>query len=148
MPSDPDRDQAIARIKEQIEADEGLRLDAYLDSLGYPTIGYGHKLGPRSITAERAHSYLDQDFQIAEAGAISICQSHSISITGPRFYVLVEMVFQLGVRRTQKFERMLTALKEQDYDQATVEMIDSLWHKETPKRVERLAQVMKDGQPR
>lgn len=57
--------------------------------------------------------------------------------------VLLEMIFQLGLAKTQKFPHFLAALQAKDYETAAKEMIDSTWHLQTPARVERLAQQMR-----
>ena len=61
------------------------------------------------------------------------------------FGVIVEMCFQLGKPRVMKFKKMWEALKEKNLDKASAEMIDSNWHKQTTKRCESLASVMKNA---
>ena len=53
------------------------------------------------------------------------------------------MVFQLGVGGVSKFKKMWKALKQNDYQTASEEMLDSRWAKQTPKRAEELSSVMK-----
>jgi lysozyme len=57
--------------------------------------------------------------------------------------VLIEMVFQLGVGGVSKFKKMWSGLQEQDYNEASIQMLDSRWAKQTPSRANSLAQVMK-----
>ena len=52
------------------------------------------------------------------------------------------MCFQLGKRGVQKFVKMLLALEERDYKTASLEMLDSKWHSQTPKRCKELSQLM------
>ena len=52
-----------------IEEFEGLRLTAYLDSVGVPTIGYGHTKNVHLglvVTCQQAEEFLSQDLRIAE----------------------------------------------------------------------------------
>ena len=44
-----------------------------------------------------------------------------------------------------KFKKMWEALKEKNLDKASQEMIDSNWHKQTTKRCEALASIMKNA---
>ena len=44
-----------------------------------------------------------------------------------------------------KFKKMWEALKEKNLAKASAEMIDSNWHKQTTKRCESLASVMKNA---
>ena len=57
--------------------------------------------------------------------------------------VIVEMVFQLGVGGVQKFKKMWEALRNGDYQEASVQMLDSRWAKQTPKRAESLSNTMR-----
>tara|TARA_R100001591_G_scaffold471_7_gene1067 strand:+ start:1514 stop:1687 length:174 start_codon:yes stop_codon:yes gene_type:complete len=53
------------------------------------------------------------------------------------------MCFQLGKPRVMKFKKMWEALRNNNLDKASAEMIDSAWHKQTTKRCEALANIMK-----
>ena len=53
----------------KMEEFEGLRLDAYLDPIGVPTIGYGHTAGVKlgqKITQQQAEAFLAADIKSAE----------------------------------------------------------------------------------
>ena len=55
------------------------------------------------------------------------------------------MCFQLGKPRVMKFKKMWEALRENNPVKASEEMIDSNWHKQTTKRCESLASIMKNA---
>ena len=44
-----------------------------------------------------------------------------------------------------KFKKMWEAIKQQNYLKASEEMIDSIWHKQTTKRCESLASIMRNA---
>ena len=53
--------------KRQMKKWEGLRLFAYLDTGGVPTIGFGHTKGVRmgdAITLKQAEQYFEQDIAL------------------------------------------------------------------------------------
>ena len=52
------------------------------------------------------------------------------------------MCFQLGKGGTKKFVKMLLALEERDYKSASLEMLDSKWNKQTPKRCQEISRIM------
>ena len=56
--------------------------------------------------------------------------------------VIIEMVFQLGIGGVSKFKKMWSyqALDNEDYGEASFQMMDSLWAKQTPNRAEKLSQ--------
>lgn len=81
---------------EFIKRHEALRLNAYLDSTGVPTIGYGHTLGVRmsdTITKSQAEQLLRGDLITAE----SEINKHNLNINQNQFDSLVSFVFNLGV---------------------------------------------------
>ena len=55
---------------------------------------------------------------------------------------IIEMCFQLGKGGTKKFVKMLLALEERDYKSASLEMLDSKWNKQTPKRCQEISRIM------
>ena len=57
--------------------------------------------------------------------------------------VIVEMVFQLGIGGVSKFKKMWEALRKTDYGEASFQMMDSRWTKQTPNRAEDLSKIMR-----
>ena len=57
--------------------------------------------------------------------------------------VLVEMAYQLGVPGLLQFKKTLRYLAAGKYRAAAAEMLDSKWHKQTPKRAEELANIVR-----
>ena len=99
----------LTRTKNRIKLNEGLRLEPYADSLGYPTIGYGHRLGDkgvdirnyRPISMAQAVELFEQDFDDAVSGAVSILSPEVFEeMSDARKGVVVEMCFQLGDPQT------------------------------------------------
>lgn len=80
-----------------IKESESLRLEAYLDPVGIPTIGWGHtknvKMG-QSITVAQAEIFLTTDLVTAENVVLSL--KHSELLTQGEFDALVSFVFNLG----------------------------------------------------
>jgi lysozyme len=80
-----------------IESFEGLRLNAYLDSVGVPTIGYGHTRGVKIgqvITESQAQEFLKRDLQDAIAGVERLVTTE---LTDNQFGALVSLVFNIGI---------------------------------------------------
>jgi len=143
----------MQELMTRIKLHEGLRLLPYEDSLGKLTIGFGHrvtkpeeKLYAEGITQGMADEIFERDFAKAAAQALSISGSKTwAALDNARRGVIIEMCFQLGMGGVLKFKRMWQALDTLDYDAAAAEMLDSLWHKQTPKRCKLLANIMKEG---
>ena len=140
----------MEEIKQRIKEHEGYRDTVYSDSLGFATIGYGHLVLPSdnfvegvAYDKETLEEVFDNDFKIAHDSANELLADieHNHIVKG----VIIEMCFQLGKPRVMKFKKMWEALKNNDLETASKEMIDSNWHKQTTKRCESLASVMKNA---
>ena len=59
------------------------------------------------------------------------------------FGCVVNMAFQLGLPRLLKFKNFQYHLNKCDYESASLEMLDSLWAKQTPNRAKELAETMR-----
>ena len=114
--------------KEMIKEHEGLKLKVYLDSEGYPTVGYGHKIDADSpedirnlevgdsITNERADQLFEQDFSEHLFAAQQL----------PGFFdgskrqqaALIDLTFNMGPNFLDNFPMMSGALEEGDFDEA------------------------------
>jgi lysozyme len=139
-------------IKERIKEHEGYRSKVYLDSLGKRTIGFGHLCvedfweDDKEYDKEFLEKIFEKDFQNAVDQVENICHDYDLDITPTATEVLIEMVFQLGATGVKKFRRMLEALQDQDYETASLEMLDSRWAEQTPARAEELSLIMKDAE--
>ncbi len=74
---------------------EGCKLYAYRDSVGIPTIGYGHTKGVKMgmcITQKQADDFLREDVAISEK-ALNLC---CINFTQNQFDALCSWIFNLG----------------------------------------------------
>ena len=58
---------------------------------------------------------------------------------------LVDMSFNLGLTKLNKFEKMKAGLMNNDYNVAADEMIDSKWYKQVKDRGPRMVNVMRSA---
>lgn len=78
------------------EAQEGIKLKAYLDSVGVPTIGFGHTKGVKMgdvCTLAQAQEYLKEDLKSAVNDVNRLVQ---VKLTQNQFDACVDFVFNLG----------------------------------------------------
>ena len=122
-------------VMSMLREGEGLRLVPYKCSAGHLTIGYGHKLiagdSMAPITKAGAEALLVRDSATAWQDAGMITGDDK----SPERVVLAVMVYQLGFAGTKKHKRTITHLLSQNYDAAIQEMKDSLWYRQTPRRI-------------
>jgi lysozyme len=101
-----------------IESFEGCRLDAYLDQVGIPTIGYGRIYGVRmgdKCTQEQAEEWLSEDVKNSEDVVNDLVE---VPLTQNQFDALVDFVYNLGSGNFEK-STLLRRLNKGDYQGAS-----------------------------
>ena len=150
---------------DQLILHEGMELQVYKDHLGIDTIGVGRNLEDRGITdgelafmnmiktevyeqgITEAHArfLLANDIDIVEK-ELSNAHPCISGIGDVRIRVLLDMGFNLGVPRLNKFKNMWKAVHDRDFSLAAVEMLDSRWASQVGQRAVRLSTAMRDGE--
>jgi lysozyme len=131
----------------QLKADEGTVPHAYQDSEGYWTIGCGRLIDKRlggGLSDDEINYLLNNDLFRADKEARSLFAGFD-RLSDARKAVLISMVFNLGQTRLAGFQRLREAVKEQDWEQAAKEMLDSRWSQQVGQRAVRLANQMREG---
>lgn len=132
------------RVAARIRRYEGLSYLPYKCPTGHLTIGYGHNL-EHGISLEAAELLLRQDLEIAEKQVKNVFAWWP-KLTEARFYVLVDMCYNVGISRLVGFKKMLAAVEAGDYQTAAKEMLDSRWADQVGRRARELAKIMKTGE--
>ena len=136
------------KLLESVKKHEGFKDHVYLDSLSKRTVGYGHLCvedhweDGKKYDKEYLEDILEKDLQGAIDQAHDMCQGMEISDDAKS--LICEMIFQLGGNGVSKFKNMWKALKENppNYKEASVQMLDSRWAKQTPNRAKEMASHM------
>lgn len=139
---------------EQLKSDEGFRAKPYKDSLGFDTIGYGTKLplsryeseliSSQEVSKEEAE-FLLRHRLIQYVSELSQYKPIFHQLDTNRQGVLCNMVYQLGVPNLLKFKKMWSAIEQKNYIEASEQMQDSRWFRQTPNRAKRLIKRMRGG---
>ena len=130
---------------DHLKISEGLRLKAYQDSVGIWTVGYGRNLQELKVTPEQAEEWLLEDYSTAAYMTQRLLQQVSVTLDTVRMEVVTEMMYNLGYSRLRGFNKFFSALKDQDYDLAASEMLDSRWALQVGQRAHRLSRVLRAG---
>lgn len=133
-------DQLIASTKRH----EGWRDKAYQDTEGVWTVGYGRNLQELTISLSLGESWLREDLRSAERYAETFPE-YDLLDNPTRRDVFIEMVFNMGPSRVAGFKNMLAAIREGDWEEAAVQMLDSKWARQVGIRARRLAEQMRTG---
>lgn len=137
----------VTNIEEQLRLDEGEKLSAYQDHLGFWTIGIGRLIDARKgggITKEES-SYLFQNDLKRKRDEVRRALPWFDKLDEARQGVLLNMAFQMGTQGLLGFKNTLAMVEAGDYEAASRGMLNSLWARQTPNRAQRLARQMATG---
>jgi lysozyme len=134
----------IVLLTTHLQADEGLRLHPYVDTVGKLTIGYGRNLTDDGISLEEAALLLTHDID-RHVGDLFRTDPFVARLDAVRQIVLAEMVVNLGIGRLRGFVQMWARLHAGDYAGAAREMRRSTWAQQVGARADRLAAAMATG---
>ena len=142
----------IQQLREQLEIDEGVKYDIYLDHLGLPTFGIGHlvtKTDPESgqavgtsISKERVAECFDMDVQSVINDCNKLYKDFE-DLPEEVQQIIANMMFNMGYTRLSNFKGMKRGVDSKDWNQAADEMVDSRWYRQVTNRANRLVERMR-----
>ena len=130
-------------LTESIKKHEGYVGIVYKDSLGIDTIGYGFAIKDLELDADVCDIILERKLK-ALHDMIKIKFKWYGYMPQEIKDVVMEMCYQLGVGGFSKFKKTIAYLQNQQFHDASVEMLDSLWAKQTPNRAKELSNRVKE----
>ncbi|TCL06884.1 glycoside hydrolase family protein [Sodalis ligni] len=146
----------MSQIAKMLRADEGFSSKPFIDTQGYPTIGTGQRIGPKGAAIQNYTFTISQD--ISDAWMQVIAESYRPELSahktiGPAWIacdevrkdVLLNMAYQMGSSGLAAFSATLSLIAAGKFRQASIEMLDSAWYRQTPQRAARLANLMSNG---
>ena len=142
----------VDKLRKQLEIDEGVVHEIYLDHLGYATFGIGHLVrdtDPENgweVGTAISESRCIEAFESDIVGVLSDCE-----ILYPDFgdlpeeaqQIIANMMFNLGRPRLSKFKGMKRGVDARDWNAAADEMVDSAWYRQVTNRADRLVERMR-----
>ena len=130
-------------LKLRIKKNEGFSSRFYKDQLGNYTIGYGHLIRKKEIILFKKkikvsffQNLFENDFKTALDDYNKHFRKYSFSQNIKE--LIVEMIFQMGIQNVLSFKKTLRHIRKNNKFLAALEMMDSIWYKQTPLRVENL----------
>ena len=146
------------KLLKMLTLHEGLKLKVYDDAngkelkagdtlIGHPTIGVGRNIASDGlgINEEEANFLLMGD--IARIDREARQWSVYVNLDDIRRSVILDMLFNMGMTRfnPSKWPNMFKAIEEENWDEASNQMLDSKWAKQVKSRADRLSQIMITG---
>ena len=134
----------MKNLIENIKESEGFVEHVYNDSLGIPTIGYGFAIKDLILDKDIAEEIL---LRKVKNLAQRVQNKFDWFNTAPDVIkeVVIEMCYQLGLGGFSKFKKTISYLEKKNYLEASKEMLDSKWAKQTPNRAKKLSNIVKSA---
>ena len=142
----------IEQLREQLEIDEGVKYEVYLDHLGYATFGVGHLVlesDPEHgaevgtpVSESRVIEAFEQDCENVLRDC-NILYEDFASLPEEAQQVIANMMFNMGRPRLSKFKGMKRGVDSRDWNAAADEMVDSAWYNQVTNRANRLVDRMR-----
>ena len=127
----------IKKIKEH----EGYRSTVYQCTEGFDTIGYGFAIKDLKLSEEICDIILAEKLAKLQ---FDISNKFDWFDDSPELVkdVVTNMCYQLGLSGFSKFKQTIYYLETEQYEEASVECLDSLWAKQTPNRAKELSEQL------
>jgi lysozyme len=142
----------LVKLREQLEIDEGVKYDIYLDHLGYPTFGIGHLITEddpehgqsvgTEVSKERVEEAFEKDCEWVVRDCHKLYDSFD-DLPEEVQQIVANMMFNLGYPRLSAFKGMKAGVDSQDWNEAADQMVDSRWYRQVGARAERLVERMR-----
>ena len=140
------------QLRNELEIDEGVKYEIYLDHLGLPTFGIGHLVTENDpehgqevgteVSEERVAEVFESDVQVT----LDECQrlySDFDELPEEVQLIIANMMFNMGRPRLSQFKMMKACIDDRDWPGAADQMMDSKWYRQVTNRADRLVTRMR-----
>lgn len=140
------------KMAAELRSDEGTvksggRHVVYKDHLGFLTLGIGRLVDRRrggGISDAEALYLLNNDIEERHALLQRALPVYN-KLSEVRQRAVLNMAFQMGIQKVLLFKKMIAALERGDYKTAALNVRNSEYGDQTPKRAERIAYMIETG---
>ena len=165
MSNHPAPDDFNGQCRARIRRYEGYEHKVYIDTKGHPTVGIGFNLdrpdapallkaqkldyakvraGTQTLTDAQIAALFQHDLQNVLAEAPKAVKNFA-ALSGPRRFVIVDMIFNLGVAGFKDFKKAIAAIQHDNFAEAAAQMKDSDWYTQVGHRSVEDCAMMKTG---
>ena len=127
-------------LLDEIKKHEGFRSTVYQCTEGCDTIGFGFAIKDLELDEDVAHIILVRKIEKLQK---RIASRFGWFYNSPEEVkdVVTNMCYQLGLAGFSKFKKTIYLIETEQYEEASVEMLDSLWAKQTYNRAKELSEI-------
>jgi lysozyme len=128
-------------LVDKIKKHEGYKSTVYQCTEGFDTIGYGFAIKDLELSKEICDIILLEKLNKLQ---FDISNKFDWFEESPDLVkdVVTEMCYQIGITGFSKFKKTIYYLETEQYEEASLECLDSLWAKQTPNRAKELSKQL------
>ena len=128
-------------ILKDIKRHEGFKATVYQCTEGYETIGYGFAIKDLVLDKDIAELILMRKLDKLQQRISSV---FGWWLDSPQEVkdVVTNMCYQLGINGFSKFKKTIYLLETEQYEDASTEVLNSLWAKQTPSRAKEMSEIL------
>ena len=126
----------------EIKKHEGFKSRVYKCTEGYDTIGYGFAIKDLEMDEDIAELILMRKIDKLQQRIMANLEWWADSPAEIKD-VVTNMCYQLGLSGFLKFKKTIYLLETEQYEEASFEMLNSLWAKQTPNRARELSEIVR-----
>lgn len=131
---------------DRVKKEEAFRSHPYKDSKGLESIGYGFNISPTGPGLSEEESTIILSMRLTKLnGTLTDALPWANSLDPVRFDVLLDMAYNMGIKKLLQFKNTLEMVKVGNYKEAAAAMLQSEWDQEVGQRALNLAKVMESG---
>jgi len=132
------------KLIEQLKIHEGFRSNIYTCSGGKKTVGYGRNLQDIGISEEEAEMLLKNDIYEATNQLLNAFPFMA-TFSDVRISAMINFTFNVGIGTVRKFSNTIEYLKNEDWEAAADEMMDSKWAEQVGDRAIQITEQLRPG---
>ena len=132
------------KLIEQLKIHEGFRSNVYTCSGGKKTVGYGRNLQDIGISEEEAEMLLKNDIYEATNQLLNAFPWMA-TFSDVRISAMINFTFNVGIGTVRKFSNTIEYLKNEDWEAAADEMMDSKWAEQVGDRAIQITEQIRTG---
>lgn len=132
------------KLIEQLKIHEGFRSNVYTCSGGKKTLGYGRNLQDIGISEEEAEMLLKNDIYEATNQLLNAFPWMA-TFSDVRISAMINFTFNVGIGTVRKFSNTIEYLKNEDWEAAADEMMDSKWAEQVGDRAIQITEQIRTG---
>ena len=132
------------KLIEQLKIHEGMKLKPYLCTSKKLTIGIGRNLDDVGISKEEAEMLLKNDIYEATNQLLNAFPWMA-TFSDVRISAMINFTFNVGIGTVRKFSNTIEYLKNEDWEAAADEMMDSKWAEQVGDRAIQITEQIRTG---